>query len=254
MISRIQLVEEYISKLSVQFQTTRNFDFMRVLVENLIANDGIDILEKIFDIDKAEGKWLDIIGDVVGAYRNDLEISNNESILLNVIYNENDAQSIYNQDDAQETYTIQANYASDFYYRIYIKLKIIQNYSIASVWFISQFFYTFFGNDVYVSFQGAVAPTTIALFAIDSLFDFIKSLAIRDLLPRPIAFNWVIVKQPPEGYYYFGFFSRPYQDVIDGKISLTKYNELAISLSRYSYNDDEKTIYLPSANYFIVNG
>lgn len=254
MISRIQLVEEYISKLSVQFQTTQNFDFMRVLVENFIANDGLEISEKIFDINKAEGKWLDLIGDVVGAYRNDLEISNNESVLLDIIYNEGDAQSVYNEGDALEMYTTQKSYASDFYYRIYIKLKIIQNYSIASVWFISEFFHIFFGNNVYVSFQGAVAPATIALFATDSFFDFIKNLAIRDLLPRPIAFNWVVVKQPPEGYYYFGFFSLPYQDVLDGKISLTKYNELAVSLSRYSYNDDGKTIYLPSENYFIVNG
>ena len=254
MISRIQLVEEYISKLSVQFQTTRNFDFMRVLVENLIANDGIDILEKIFDIDKAEGKWLDIIGDVVGAYRNELEISNNESVLLDTVYDEEDAQAVYNEEDTLEVYTTQANYTSDFYYRIYIKLKIIQNYSIASVWFISEFFHTFFGSNAYVFFQGAVAPTTIALFVEDSLFGFVKSLAIRDSLPRPIAFNWIIVKQPPEGYYYFGFFSQSYQDVLDGKISLTKYNELAVSLSRYSYNDDGKTIYLPSKNYFVVNG
>jgi hypothetical protein len=211
-----KLALEYVNNIAISHaQTVANLGILQTIAEAFISSVGIDFAEQYLDIDKATGKWLDDIAKTVGVSRNDL-------------------QGIPQQND-------------DAFFRIYIRFTIIRNFSRASLLSLSQMLFVLFGDSVYITRQST--PFSIGIFANSENYDTVKILLDRGLIPLAICHSAkLLVKAPPDGYKWWGFFSIPYSVVIEGKMSNEKYNELLASQENTHWqpqNNNIKYLYIP---------
>lgn len=209
------LALEYVNSIATtQAQTEANLEILQTIAEAFISSVGIELATQYLDLEKASGKWLDDIAKTVGVSRSELQ----------------------GTEQAED----------DDFFKIYIKFAIIRNFSKASFSSISRMLFVLFGNDVYIARQ----PTafTIGIFADETVYETIKILINRDLIPLALCHDIVLLGQtPPAGFEWWGFFALPYSLVIDGKMTEERYNELLATQesTHWAQNNDVKYLYIP---------
>lgn len=156
-----EMLSYYDNLLPIEYREDTNRELIRTLVNTQFMDGVNDIFENFFDVDKATGAHLDLLGKYVGAKR---------------IYGD------YNLTDEQM--------------RILIKLLSSRNGMGSTFDEISKLFYYTFGTDVIV-FNGD--DLTISFFVKDTLSDFFINVLLNGgYLPVPQGVGVKVIIKTPE--------------------------------------------------------
>lgn len=227
-------------------QTPQNILMVRTFAEALLSATGIGLAEQIMNLNIATGKWLDAIGEFVGANRQDINIAHFENKPAEFV---DENLDVYDEFEGLQLLDIvEKNYSTDDdFYRLYIKFVIAKNNGNGSIANTAEIFFNLFGTEVYISNLANWDPLAINIVTTQKYFNFIIALAQKDLLPIPAGIRiQVIIRQPPEGYRYFSLLGIKTVDIISGAVSNQIVEYFRLKYGEHSFNDDLKTIYMPN--------
>lgn len=210
-----ELIDYYSNLLIIQYH---NKDKAKATIELfskiLLANGIIFDIRDGYNVDKAVGVQLDVIGQYVGV---DRFFSVSEPIDYFALTN---YQEIDPDAEAKHGFTTYPNFDENQYngiinynslltvknqlndndYRVIIKLKIIQNNSNHSHKSIDDSMYRFFGETVIPDSDGGMQ---MIYFISENISQIIKAALAKKLLPRPMGVGVTFIDLPVGGF--FGF-------------------------------------------------
>lgn len=165
----IEFLNYYANLLIMQYKgSEKNKDFIKVLINTLYMNGVYDIFKNFFDIDKASGTHLEILGRYVGAYR------------------------------TYEDYVL-----TDDELKILIKLLSAKNGMGATIADISDLLYNVFGGKVLI-FNNY--DMSISYYVSLSLAEFFEKVLLKaNYLPVPQGVRVKLIIETPETDKVFGY-------------------------------------------------
>lgn len=133
-----EFLNYYANLLIIQYRASeKNRDFIKVLVNTLYMDGILDIFKNFFDIDKASGTHLEILGKYVGAYRTygNYVLSDKELRLLIKLFSAKNGMS--------STF---ADISSLLYNTFGYDVMLFNNYDMSITYFVASEFIDFFNK------------------------------------------------------------------------------------------------------------
>ena len=179
-------------------QKTKAIDTIKALVNCALCDDLPLALQRCFDLETAAGAQLDIIGRIVGVNREVYGLDLAHTFFELTTYSGTPVGiDLAGYADSPVTtdimlrYNGQATYnMTDFEYRAVIKLKIVYNFTYASLKDIIEALWVFFGTNISLS-ESALMEFTFT--AVNTVYKTPLLVAkYLNILPRPMAVNAVV--------------------------------------------------------------